>query len=114
MSFPGRDGRWCFVTPSVFVGGPAADHDRGTGAPDRVTGPGQGRSPAVLESALRRLRLEGAVFLRAEYREPWAYESLTAPETAKIAHTAPSPGHDPDLNVYGRGVVLWASWTGLR
>jgi AraC-like DNA-binding protein len=24
------------------------------------------------------------VFLRAEYREPWAYESLTGPETAKI------------------------------
>ena len=44
----------------------------------------QSRPPAVLQSALERLRLEGAVFLRAEYREPWAYESLTARETAKI------------------------------
>ena len=40
----------------------------------------------VLQEALARLRLEGAVFLRAEYREPWAYESFTARETAKILH----------------------------
>ena len=38
----------------------------------------------MLQEALQRLRLEGAVFLRAEYREPWAYESCTASETAKI------------------------------
>src|SRR5215467_14409064 len=67
-----------------FVGDPAHDHDRHTGASDRVTGRDQGRSSAVLQSALKRLRLAGAVFLRAEYREPWAYESLTAGETAKI------------------------------
>jgi len=30
------------------------------------------------------LRLEGAVFLRAEYREPWAYRSFAATQTAKI------------------------------
>jgi len=66
------------------MGGPALDHDRDTGASDRVTARDQGRSSAALQSALERLRLEGAVFLRAEYREPWAYESLTARETAKI------------------------------
>jgi len=29
-----------------------------------------------------RLRLDGAIFLRAEYSEPWAYESLDGPTTA--------------------------------
>jgi AraC-like DNA-binding protein/mannose-6-phosphate isomerase-like protein (cupin superfamily) len=43
-----------------------------------------GAPSAVLRSALERLRLEGSVFLRAEYREPWAYQSLSAGETAKI------------------------------
>src|SRR6201990_1141788 len=60
------------------------DHDRATGAPDRVTVPEQRLASSVMQAALERLRLEGAVFLRAEYREPWAYESLTARETAKI------------------------------
>jgi AraC-like DNA-binding protein len=41
-------------------------------------------SSPMLQEALARLRLEGAVFLRAEYREPWAYESFTASDTAKI------------------------------
>src|SRR5207248_2444974 len=67
-----------------LMGGSALGHDRDTGASDRVTAPDQGRLAAALQSALERLRLEGAVFLRAEYREPWAYESLTARETAKI------------------------------
>src|SRR6476659_1373802 len=67
-----------------LMGGSALGHDRDTGASDRVTARDQGRSSAALQSALERLRLEGAVFLRAEYREPWAYESLTARETAKI------------------------------
>src|SRR5690242_21884250 len=66
------------------MGGAALGHDSGTGVPDRVTVAGQGGPPLALQSALERLRLEGAVFLRAEYREPWAYESLTARETAKI------------------------------
>jgi AraC-like DNA-binding protein len=30
------------------------------------------------------MRLEGAIFLRAEYCDPWAYKSLTGPETAQI------------------------------
>jgi AraC-like DNA-binding protein len=67
-----------------LMGGSALDHDRDTGASDRVTVHDRGGSSAALRSALERLRLEGAVFLRAEYREPWAYESLTARETARI------------------------------
>lgn len=33
-----------------------------------------------LRAALERLRLEGAIFLRAEYTDAWAYDSPTAPE----------------------------------
>ena len=43
-----------------------------------------------LLSALQGLAIEGAVFLRAEYHEAWAYESLTGPETAQFL----APGHD--------------------
>jgi AraC-like DNA-binding protein len=52
-----------------------------------VAGPEQADAFA---SALQRLRLEGAVFLRAEYREPWSYESLSGPATAQILR----PGSD--------------------
>ena len=37
-----------------------------------------------MPAALSRLRLEGAIFLRAEYRDPWSYESLPGPATAQI------------------------------
>src|SRR5262249_48563008 len=67
-----------------LVGGSVLDRDRCTRASCRVPARDQGRSSGALESALERLRLQGAVFLRAEYREPWAYESLTARDTAKI------------------------------
>jgi AraC-like DNA-binding protein len=43
-----------------------------------------------LRSALERVTLEGAVFLRAEYREAWAYESLTGPDTIQFL----APGND--------------------
>jgi AraC-like DNA-binding protein len=65
------------------VGTIRSDHDRDTGEPDRCA-ESVGGLPATLQSALERLRLEGAVFLRAEYREPWAYESLPGPQTAQI------------------------------
>jgi AraC-like DNA-binding protein len=41
-------------------------------------------TPGPLTGALNveRLRVEGAIFLRAEYSEPWAYESLDGPTTA--------------------------------
>lgn len=59
-------------------------YDRATGADDRPTDSSSVLSSLVLKEALERLRLEGAVFLRAEYREPWAYESFTATETARL------------------------------
>jgi AraC-like DNA-binding protein len=63
-----------------------SDHDRGTDAPDPAT-----RAPsAQMQAAVQRLRLQGAVFLRAEYRDPWAYESLPGPVTAALLR----PGTD--------------------
>lgn len=57
----------------------AAAHDRdATGYPDR------------LASALGPVRLEGAVFLRAEYQESWAYVSMPGRATAQLLH----PGAD--------------------
>ncbi|HEY6795236.1 MAG TPA: AraC family transcriptional regulator [Kineosporiaceae bacterium] len=64
----------------------SADHDRATGAADpspRTRGD-ESEHPDPFRSALQLLRLEGAVFLRAEYREPWSYQSLTGPATAQI------------------------------
>jgi AraC-like DNA-binding protein len=46
--------------------------------------------PPAFEQALLRLRLEGAIFLRAEYSAPWSYVSLTGAETAAILR----PGTD--------------------
>jgi AraC-like DNA-binding protein len=81
--------------------GGSADHDRDTDEPDRdatvvVTGraepavtPVPTRS-AALQAAIERLSLQGAIFLRAEYREPWAYESLSGPVTANLLR----PGTD--------------------
>ncbi len=89
------------------MGGSAIDHDCGTGASDRVTARDQGRSSAALRSALERLRLEGAVFLRAEYREPWAYESLTARETAKILRP------DSDRVILFHVVASGACWVAV-
>jgi AraC-like DNA-binding protein len=62
-------------------------HDRGTAPPDRDATAAVGvvdRPSDTLAAALNRLHLEGAVFLRAEYREPWAYESTTGPVTAAM------------------------------
>ena len=40
---------------------------------------------APMQAALGRLHLNGAIFLRAEYTEPWAYES-PGPQTARMLH----------------------------
>ena len=68
-----------------LVQSPSAGHDRATGATDRAakTSP-EASAPDPFEAALERLRLAGAIFLRAEYREPWAYESLSGPATAAL------------------------------
>ena len=50
-----------------------------TGAPGRMTG-----TPDPLQGALERLRLEGAIFLRAEYTEGWAYESPPGADLAAL------------------------------
>ena len=70
---------------------PSAGHDQATGAADRAAKTSWNPSlPAPFDAALQRLRLEGAIFLRAEYHEPWAYESLSGPDTAAILR----PGTD--------------------
>jgi AraC-like DNA-binding protein len=40
------------------------------------------RRDDVLDTALERIRLSGALFLRAEYTEAWSYESPAAPDVA--------------------------------
>jgi AraC-like DNA-binding protein len=55
-------------------------HDRVTRTHDRD----------ALVDAVQGLHVAGAIFLRAEYREAWAYESLTGPATAQILR----PGSD--------------------
>jgi AraC-like DNA-binding protein len=68
-----------------------AGHDQATGATDRAATTSSTPSlPDPFDSALRRLRLDGAIFLRAEYREPWAYQSLSGPDTAALLR----PGTD--------------------
>jgi AraC-like DNA-binding protein len=70
---------------------PSAGHDHATGAADRAAKTSSTPSrPDPFTATLGRLRLEGAIFLRAEYREPWAYESLSGPDTAAILR----PGTD--------------------
>lgn len=70
---------------------PSAGHDQATGATDRAARTSSNPAlPDPFDAALQRLRLEGAIFLRAEYREPWAYESLSGPDTAAILR----PGTD--------------------
>jgi AraC-like DNA-binding protein len=58
-------------------------HDSLAAVPDRdATG--------ALDAALSRLQLQGAIFLRGEYTESWAYQSMSARETAEIL----APGTD--------------------
>lgn len=65
-------------------------------------------TPVDLSAApmLGRVRVEGAIFLRAEYTEPWAYESLDGPTTAAVLR----PGSERvtlfHLNAGGR---LWVA-----
>jgi AraC-like DNA-binding protein len=53
-------------------------HDRAPAVPDRE---------ATLSGTLARLRLQGAIFLRGEYTEAWAYDSL--PPRDAVAVLAP-------------------------
>lgn len=66
----------------------ATGHDCATGVTDRMTT--DTTVPTAFDAALRRIRLEGAIFLRAEYCEPWSYESMDGPNTAHVLR----PGTD--------------------
>jgi AraC-like DNA-binding protein len=64
-------------------------HDPAPDEDDRMTSE-PAHLPAAFTAALERLRLDGAIFLRAEYLDPWSYVSLTGAETAAILR----PGTD--------------------
>src|SRR5437763_16376472 len=85
----------------------SVNHDPVTGLVDRSAAIPAQVDP--LGSALRRLRLDGAVFLRAEYYEPWSYESLPGPATAQILR----PGTDRVIlfHVVARG-TCWVQVDG--
>jgi AraC-like DNA-binding protein len=53
------------------------DHDPAPDVTDRA-------ATSALSSALARLQLQGAIFLRGEYTEPWAYESMPSKDAAAI------------------------------
>jgi AraC-like DNA-binding protein len=57
--------------------GRSADHDRAPATPDRV-------ATSALADALSRLHVRGAIFLRGEYTEAWAYESMPSSDAAEI------------------------------
>ena len=60
-----------------FVTSDLHDHDREAAAPSR--------NPAdALGAALHRLRLDGAIFFRAEFTERWAYQSPTPDQMTQI------------------------------
>jgi AraC-like DNA-binding protein len=65
-------------------------HDPATDEVDRMTSDEAAPLPAPFSAALERLRLEGAIFLRAEYYDPWSYVSLSGSETAALLR----PGTD--------------------
>ncbi len=94
-----------------FVQQWSADHDQATevvdSLPTGLDGGSEGSDP--LRSALQRLRLAGAVFLRAEYSESWSYESLPGPATARILR----PGTDRVIlfHVVARG-TCWVQVDG--
>lgn len=90
-----------------LMSGRAVVNDRNTASPD---------PDATLDGILARVELDGAVFLRGEYTESWAYESLTAEEATALLR--PGSGRLTLFHVVasgrcwvarGDGVRLWAS-----
>jgi len=68
------DGRPIAVPDSILVTRAVSGHDRATAAADPVT------------AALHGLRLDGAIFFRAEFTERWAYQSATTKQMVDILH----------------------------
>jgi hypothetical protein len=79
-SSPGSAGPRSVTGPSLAEWR-SGHHDRNTGIQDRLTTAVRSTADDALRGAIDGLRLRGAVFLRAEYREPWAYASLSGPVT---------------------------------
>ncbi|MCL3861198.1 cupin domain-containing protein [Actinotalea sp. K2] len=65
-----------------LVGEVIAGNDRSAAAHDQ----GATQYPDLLAEPLGPVRLEGAVFLRAEYHEGWAYSSMPGRATASLLH----------------------------
>ena len=65
-------------------------------------------STSTLDTALDRLRLEGAIFLRGEYSEAWAYESPTGEMMAGLLR----PGRDRLL--YFHIIASGRCWVALE
>jgi len=77
----------------MFVAPDPHDHDRATAATSRDTAVAVGAGGVAgvaardaLGAALHRLRLDGAIFFRAEFTERWAYQSPTATQLAQLLH----------------------------
>ncbi len=71
----------------MFVTVRANDHDRDAGTPSRAPAAGSGTARAardVVDAALRGMRLDGAIFFRAEFTDAWAYQSATTEQMARI------------------------------
>ena len=66
------------MSDSILVASASFDHDRDTAVPDPE--PSTGRDTAI--STLQSLRLDGAIFFRAEFTESWAFGSPASPEFA--------------------------------
>jgi len=62
------------------------DHDRVAAVPDRDPAADQA---AVVDAVLSGLRLSGAIFLRAEYGEAWAYESMSTQGMGRVLAVEP-------------------------
>jgi AraC-like DNA-binding protein len=72
------------VSDSILMAPAAFDHDRDTAAPSQDTASGQNSAAGreALLSSLQSLRLDGAIFFRAEFTESWAFGSPISRELA--------------------------------
>ena len=66
------------MSDSILVATARSHHDRDTAGPDQE--PTTGRDTAI--SSLQSLRLDGAIFFRAEFTESWAFGSPASRELA--------------------------------
>jgi AraC-like DNA-binding protein len=85
------------------MSGRLLSHDRISAIPDRTT---------TLVAALARLHLQGAIFLRGEYSEAWAYDSL--PPRDAIAVLAPGAERVILFHVIASGQAWIETFDGER